>query len=148
MAEAFARGEARGRAAAAAEYRAEQENQRGLRLNFRALDQAAMDSLASELSNTVIALCEAAIAGFTPDPQSLSERCQEAARRMGSAAAECALHLHPQDIELLAPETREHWRIVPDPAVERGGLRFEGGEGAISDGPADWRRAIAAAIRG
>ncbi|BDW81345.1 hypothetical protein MACH24_07830 [Erythrobacter sp. Dej080120_24] len=148
VAEAFARGEAGGRAAAAAEYRAEQEKQRGLRLNFRALDQAAMDSLASELSNTVIALCEAAIAGFTPDPQSLSQRCHEAARRIGSAAAECALHLHPQDIELLAPETREHWRIVPDPAVERGGLRFEGDEGAISDGPADWRRAIAAAIRG
>lgn len=148
VAEAFAQGEASGRAAAAAEYRVEQETQRGLRLNFRALDQAAMDSLALELSNTVIALCEAAIAGFTPDPQSLLERCHVAARRMGSAAAECALHLHPQDIELLAPETLEHWRIVPDPAVERGGLLFEGAEGAISDGPADWRRAIAAAIRG
>lgn len=148
LAEAFEEGEASGRAAAAAEFRAEQETQRGLRLNFRSLDQAAMDSLASELSNTVIALCEAAIAGFAPDPQNLLQRCHEAARRMGSAAAECALHLHPQDIDLIAPETLEHWRIVPDPSVERGGLRFEGGEGAISDGPAEWRRAIAAAIRG
>ena len=110
VAEAFAQGEAGGRAAAAAEYRAEQEKQRGLRLNFRALDQAAMDSLASELSNTVIALCEAAIAGFTPDPQSLSQRCQEAARRIGSPSdAEDSVQtaylslLHKRDAAFDAP---------------------------------------------
>ena len=38
-------------------------------------------------------------------------------------------------------------RLVPDPALEPGSLVIEGGEGAISDGPVEWRRAIAAAVR-
>jgi len=145
---AFAKGEASGRAAAETEHRAVLEVQRSLRLNFRALDQAAMDSLAGDLSQTVIALCKAAIADFTPDADTLLQRCHDAARRIGHAAAECTLHLHPQDIALIAPETLEHWRIAADVGVERGGLRFEGPDGAISDGPAEWCRAIAVAIRG
>lgn len=148
LAEAFAKGEASGKAMAQAQYAAEQEQQRKLRLNFRTLDSAAMDSLASELSDTVIALCSAAIADFRPDPEALLERCRKAAERFTSAAEGCALHLNPNDAAQLDDQLPDHWRITPDETIERGGLRFEGPDAAISDGPAEWRKAISAAIRG
>lgn len=152
LAEAYARGEAAGRAAQ--QQRAQQETAQqqarlqALRLNFRQLDQAAMDALASDLADTVIALCGEAVAGFATDPEHLHARCDAAARRLGSAAASGALHLHPSDITALDDRMREEWRIVPDETLERGALRFEGAAGAISDGPADWRRAIRAALQG
>lgn len=148
LAEAFSNGEASGREAARAQFATEQEQQRRLRLNFRALDSAAMDSLANELSDTVVALCSAAIADFRPDPDVLLERCKAAAKRISSAAEGNALHLHPDDAAQLDEQMPDHWRIVADETVDRGGLRFEGPDGAISDGPAEWRKAIAAAIRG
>ncbi len=147
-AEAFARGEAAGIAATQAEFSALQERQRGLRLTFRNLDQAAMDTLASELVETVIGLCERAFVEFKPDPENLQKRCQEAAHRLGAAANECSLFLNPEDIALIDPETLEHWRVIPDENVKRGGLHFESPNGSISDGPPEWRRAIAAALRG
>ena len=38
--------------------------------------------------------------------------------------------------------------VEPDPALERGSLRFETASGGVEDGPAHWRRAIAEAIAG
>ena len=125
-----------------------QESQRAVRLNFRALDQSAMDTLAHELAETVIALCSQTIEDMEPDADALLARCRKAAERIGGSAKECALHLHPADIALIDPGTLEHWRIVPDESLARGGLRFEGPDSAVSDGPSDWRRAIAAAVRG
>lgn len=148
VAEAFARGEAAGRAAAEAQHAVVQDQRRALRLSFRELDQAAMDSLAGELAETVIALCGQALAEFEPNSEQMLTRCHAAARRLGSAAQDCALHLNPADIDTLAPETQENWRIVADEAMARGALRFETADGAISDGPSEWRRAIAAALRG
>ncbi|MFU7529344.1 FliH/SctL family protein [Qipengyuania sp. ASV99] len=148
LAEAFARGEAAGRAAAAAEHTAVQDQQRALRLSFRELDQTAMDSLAGELAETVIALCEQALSEFVPEPGQLLKRCHAAARRLGSAAQDCALHLNPADIDALARETRDNWRVVADDTIARGGLKFETSDGSISDGPSEWRRAIATALRG
>ena len=147
IADAFARGEVAGRAAAKAEMAIERENLRKLRLNFTAFDAAAMDTLAVDLSETVISLCEQTIAGFVPDAQDLANRCSEAAHRFGEAASQCALRLHPDDMPLLDDALRDQWRVVADPEIARGGLRIEGRDGSISDSPADWRRAIAAAIR-
>ena len=146
--QAFERGKAEGRAQAEAEAQETLADQRKLRLAFRALDTAATDSLATSLAETVLALCSAAIADFRVDPDGLAERCEQAAKRLGSAASECKLHLHPEDIEQLDPETHEAWTVVADETVERAGLRFEGPEGSVSDSPEDWRRAIAAAIKG
>lgn len=148
VAEAFARGEAAGRAAAAEEHDHQAQRQRALRLSFRAFDQAAMDCLASELAETVVALCSQALADFATDPEALLERCSQAARRLGMGPGECSLHLHPDDIALIDPAMLEAWQVVPDAGVEHGGLRLEGADGSVSDGPPDWRRAIAAAIRG
>jgi flagellar assembly protein FliH len=148
LAEAFAQGEAAGRAAVEAEYETLGARQMALRQSFRALDQAAMDALANELAETVIALCAQVLSDYRPSPDALLARCQEAARRLGVGAGDAALHLHPDDLDILDESALEGWRVIADPGVGRGGVRFETPEGAVSDSPADWRRAIAAAIRG
>ncbi|BDI60109.1 FliH/SctL family protein [Qipengyuania nanhaisediminis] len=145
---AFERGRAEGQALAEAELRDALERQRRLRLNFNTLDQAAMDSLAAELAATVTALCGEVITDYKPEPAALEKRCKAAAARLGEGAAKCALHLHPADLDQLDSALTESWRVVPDETIERGALRFEGADGAVSDGPAEWRRAIAAAIAG
>lgn len=148
IAEAFARGEEAGREAAAIENDAHGEHRRALRLSLRSLDQAGLDSLANELAETVNALCAQAVEDFAADPQRLLVRCTEAAGRLGNVSGECALHLHPEDIAHLEPASLEGWRVVADDTIARGGLRLEGSDGSVSDGPVEWRRAIAAAIRG
>jgi flagellar assembly protein FliH len=151
LAEARAEGEAEGRAAAHAESAAEDEHRRTLRLAFRTLDAAALDALAAQLAETVIALCGEVLQDWTPDPGALAARCRAAASLLAEAPAALALHLHPADIEALedeAPEALAGWRVVPDPALARGALRLEGPNGAVRDGPEEWRRAIAEAVRG
>lgn len=147
LAEAWAKGEAEGRAAAMAERDAQDSQRRNLQLSLRTLDQAGTDALAVDLAATVKALCAQTIADYSPDPVRLLERCRDAAMAMGGAVGECALHLNPADIALIDAEALDQWRIVADAGMERGGLRFEGPDGAISDRPEDWRRAIASALR-
>ncbi|WP_197409549.1 FliH/SctL family protein [Erythrobacter sp. YT30] len=144
----FVAGDAAGRAAAHAEMAAEKDQRTALRLAFRELDQAAMDTLASELADTVMALCDAALEKHAADPEALIERAREAARRLGLAAASCTLHLHPDDIETLDKGALSGWQIEADPTLQRGSIALVGEEGGVRDGPAEWRRAIAAALRG
>jgi flagellar assembly protein FliH len=148
LAQAYAEGEAAGRAAALADAARDAARQRSLRLAFRHLDEAARDVLAADLADTVIALCEGVLAGHATDRAALMTRCAVAARRIGGAASALRLHLHPSDIAALSPEALADWAVIADSALEPGGLMLEGPEGAVRDGPADWRRAIAAAVRG
>lgn len=147
LAEAFSQGEAAGRQAAEADYHELTEHKVRLRQTVRALDQAAMDALATELAETVIHLCSQSLADYTPAPELLKKRCLEAAQGLGSQAISATLYLHPDDMLLIDKEGLSDWSIVGDPSAERGGLRFETAEGVISDRPSDWRRAIAMAIR-
>ena len=148
LARAYAEGEAAGRAAAAAEAEARAARQRALRLAFRSLDEAALGVLADDLEATVRHLCDSVLGEAARDPAGLRDRCIAAARRIGGAADSLLLHLHPDDIALLGEDALAGMRLVPDPALEPGSLVIEGGEGTISDGPEEWRRAIAAALRG
>jgi flagellar assembly protein FliH len=148
IARAFADGEAAGRAAASAEAEDRAQRQRAIRLAFRSLDEAAQTALADDLAATVMALCDGALAGAAIDRDGLLARCHAAARRIGGAAEALALHLHPDDIALLGDGALARWRVVPDAALERGSVLIEGADGSVSDGPAEWRRAIAAAVRG
>jgi flagellar assembly protein FliH len=148
LALAYAEGEAAGRAAAAAEIEAHAVAQRAMRLTFRALDEAAMSVLTDELAATVMALCNQVLAGFAVNREALLARCQAAAARIGGAAEALVLHLHPDDIAVLGEAALATWRLVPDTGLERGSVTVEGPDGAVSDGPAEWRRAIAAALRG
>lgn len=145
---AYAEGEAAGRAAADAEARASSAHQRALRITVHALDQAAMDALASDLAETVIKLCSAALADWVPDEESLTRRCAEAARRLGRSIGNCSLRLNPADLETLGEQPFEGWEVMADPAIERGGLVLEGPDGAVHDSPREWRRAIETAVRG
>ena len=147
LARAYADGESAGRAAAAAEAEAMAARQRALRLTFRSLDEAALGVLADDLAATVLHLCDSVIGEAARDPASLRDRCIAAARRIGGAAERLVLHLNPDDIALLGEDALAGMRCVADPALEPGSLVIEGGEGTISDGPAEWRRAIAAALR-
>ncbi|MDJ0642336.1 MAG: FliH/SctL family protein [Erythrobacter sp.] len=148
VARAYAEGETVGREAANAEAQVELDRQRRLRLAFRTLDQAAMDSLAGELSATVIELCEQVLKTSAIDREGLLDRCNRAARRIGSAASQTSLHLHPDDLDLIGQEALADWKVQIDSAMPRGSLALEGPDGSVRDGPAEWRRAIAEAIRG
>lgn len=148
FARAFARGEASGRAAAEAEAEDRAARQRALRLAFRTLDEVAHGVLADDLAATVMALCDGALAGAAIDREGLLARCHAAARRIGGAAEALALHLHPDDVALLGDEALAGWRVVADAALEPGSVLIEGPDGSVADGPAEWRRAIAAAVRG
>jgi flagellar assembly protein FliH len=148
LALAYAEGEAAGRAAAAAEMEAQTAAQRALRLSFRTLDEAAISVLADDLAETVLALCNQVLADCAPDRDALLARCHAAAARIGGAAEQLVLHLHPDDIAMLGEGALGLWRLAPDAGLERGSVTVEGPEGAVSDGPAEWRRAIAAALRG
>ncbi|MBI1402553.1 MAG: hypothetical protein GC147_05010 [Porphyrobacter sp.] len=148
LALAYERGEAAGRAAAEAEAAADAARRRALRLAFHGLDEAARDVLAADLAETVIALCETVLQDHAADREALLARCHAAAARIGGAAGTLRLHLHPEDIAELDPGALGDWTVIADSAIERGGLLLEGPDGAVRDGPADWRRAIAAAVRG
>lgn len=145
---AFARGKVAGRAEAAAEAEDRAARHRALRLTFHALDEAALGVLAEDLAATVMTLTQAVLGEAAVDREGLLARCTEAARRIGGAAESLALHLNPDDIAMIGPEGLAGWNIVPDPALARGALRIESPEGAVSEGPEEWRRAIAAAVRG
>lgn len=147
-ARAFADGEAAGRAAAQAEAAEHTARQRALRLNFRNLDEAALGLLAEDLAATVTALAQGVLGEAAIDCEGLLARCQAAARRIGGAANALALHLHPEDVAMLGEEALAGWRIVHDAGLDRGSLRIEGPDGSVGDGIEEWRRAIAAAVRG
>jgi len=147
-ARAFADGERVGRAAAEAEAEARAARQRALRLNFRALDEAAMTVLAEDLSATVMALCDGVLGEAAKDRVGLLARVDAAVRRIGGAADTLALHLNPDDIALLGADALAGWRVIPDAALAPGSVLIAGADGSVSDGPAEWRRAIAAAVHG
>lgn len=147
IARARAEGFAEGRAVAEAEGEARTARQRALRLTFRALDEAALGVLAEDLAATVAALCEGVLGEAARDPAGLLARCCDAARRIGGAAEALVLHLHPDDIALLGEGALGTMRIAGDPSLEPGSVVIEGPDGSVADGPAEWRRAIAAALR-
>jgi len=143
---AFEEGLEAGLAAAKEAQSASDRAARALRLRFGELDKAALDTMESALAHTVLKLCEGLFEEVAQDGERLGARCREAAAQLGQAASGCALHLHPQDVALLASDLTESWRVIEDATLERGSLLFESGDGSISDGPADWRAAIAEAI--
>lgn len=147
LARAFAEGEAAGRAAAKADHAGELAHARALRLNFRALDEAALGVLAEELAATVEALCQRVLGDYALDGAALAARCEAAAARLGGGWAGAVLHLHPEDAANLPDGALAGWHIATDPALERGALLIEGPDGAVRDTPADWRRALAEALR-
>jgi flagellar assembly protein FliH len=86
------------------------------------------------------------MAPYAIDPASLQRRCVAAAARVGEGIIDASLRLHPADIALLDRGFASTWHIVPDAGLERGSVVFDTAEGAIEDGPAQWRMALDEAL--
>lgn len=143
---AYAEGHAAGRAEAEAEAKANAAARAGLALSLGRLDDELGEVLARRLAQVVAALCEATMAPFAIDPASLQRRCVTAAARVGEGIIDASLRLHPDDIALLDRAFASTWHIVPDAGLERGSVVFDTAEGAIEDGPAQWRTALEEAL--
>lgn len=146
LAQAYERGVADARAAAAHDRAADLAARNGLTLAFARLDAEAGLALRQRLADTVAALCEQVIEPALIDRAALAERCGKLVSRLGESVEACALHLHPDDAPLLAEATLERWAIRPDPGLPRGTLLVEGPDGVLADGPEEWRRLIAGAL--
>lgn len=151
VADAWADGYARGMGEAqeaAAQIIAEREAaQTRIELALSKLDLAMQSDLKDRLRETVIALCEAAIAPAALDPDGLTRRVEMAAAMLARAEDARVIRLHPEDLALIAARLPEDWHFEPDASLERGSVRVEGAAGGVEDGPEQWRRAIAEALR-
>ncbi|XUU60734.1 FliH/SctL family protein [Erythrobacter sp. HA6-11] len=146
-AQAYAEGEAAGRAAALAEQEQASKLEEKFKLTLAQFDEAAHAALSDQLAQTVLALCEPILSDFALDMESLQTRCETLAAQFKDVTDKLVLHVHPDDAACIEEHTREALTIREDGEMERGSLRLEGPEGSFTDGPADWRRAIAAAVR-
>lgn len=148
--EAFARGVTEGAARALAEHETALADLRaryaGLASGFTELAHDEGELLRERLRDTVIALCEASIAPLALDPGLLARRIERAAAMLQRAQDERRIRLHPDDLERVRALVPDHLTLDPDPALERGALRIETGEGGIEDGPDSWRQAIREAL--
>lgn len=118
----------------------------GLSLAFTRLDQQLEEELRQRLRDTVAALCEAAIAPLALDIDALERRIATAVSMLARADDERTIRLNPEDVSLISPRLVAEWKVEPDPALPRGGLRVETATGGVEDGPAQWRAAIAEAL--
>ncbi len=146
LAEVIAEAEQRGREAALAEMEAEGQIARTLALKLKRMDDSMQEQLSTRLAETVCALCEATLAPMALDPDALQKRCVDAASLVGEGIIDASLRLHPDDIALLDPGFAATWHIVGDAGLERGSVQFDMAEGAVRDGPAQWRLALREAL--
>ena len=114
---------------------------------YARLADSEAEALAEKLRETVIALCGAVLDGAGIDPDTLSRRIANALALLRRSTDERVLRLHPDDLALVADRLPHGLETRADPALERGALRIETAAGGVEDGPAQWREAIAAAVR-
>ena len=95
---------------------------------------------------TVRALCEDAVLPLALDIEGLARRVEAAAALLQRKTDERVIHLNPSDHALVMPLIDPALTLVPDPTIERGGLRIDTEDGGVEDGPAQWRQAIAEAL--
>ncbi len=146
IAAAYAEGEAVGRAAALADAALDDTARNMLAIELAGLDGNLRDVLAGRLAEAVAALCEATLAPLALDREKLQRRCVDAACAVGEGIIDASLRLHPADIELLDPAFAATWHMIADNALERGTVVFDMPEGAVRDGPEEWRIALREAL--
>ena len=146
FADGYAKGFAEGSAQAEAKAVADAAARDRVEFALGRLSDAETLRIETRLRETVLALCEQTFAPLTVDPDALTARVDKAAALLRRSVDERLLRLHPADAELLAGRLPEGLRVEPDPALERGELRFETAEGGVEDGPGQWRRALCEAL--
>lgn len=150
VADAYARGLKEGRDAAMAEHaaqRAEEDAAReAITLAFARFDEESGKALRKRLQETVLALCEDAVLPLALDTEGLHRRVEAAAALLQRKSDERVIRLHPSDHALVLPLVDPELTLIPDPAIERGGLRIDTEDGGVEDGPTQWKQAIAEAL--
>lgn len=116
-------------------------------LSFERLDAELAESLRQKLHETVIALCEETLRPLGLDPAALAGRVERAVAMFSRADDERVIRLNPEDRDLVAALLPPEWTFVADPSLDRGALRVETATGGAEDGPEQWRRDIAEALR-
>ena len=114
---------------------------------YATLADSEAEALAEKLRETVIALCGAVLDSAAIDPDAVSRRVTAALALLRRSTDERVLRLHPDDLALVGARLPPGLETRADPALERGALRLETAAGGVEDGPAQWREAIAAAVR-
>lgn len=147
---AYAEGYARGFDDAAAQAKAdavERDAARGkIETAFERLAESEGLRLEERLRETVLALCEQALAPLAMDPDALADRVAKALALLRRTEDERVLRLHPDDLALLAGRLSDGIKVEPDPTLGRGELRVETAEGGLEDGPEHWRRVLSEAL--
>ena len=143
----FAEGEALAKRAGEEALGIEQQRYRELRSAFQSLDQVAVDALTQELKTSVLAMCRQVVGEYALDEDALAARCQAAAKRLGAGPEGLTLELHPETRAKLAKDALPDWTLADDPSLAPGALRLTGADGSVRDGPDDWARAFAEALK-
>ena len=94
----------------------------------------------------MIALCEDAVLPLALDTEGLARRVEAAAALLQRKTDERVIRIHPTDLALVQPLVDSALTLLPDPSIERGGLRIDTEDGGVEDGPGQWRQAIAEAL--
>ncbi len=148
--EAYDEGYAKGFEAATEQARAEAvelDAARGrIETAFARLAEAEGLRLEERLRETVMALCEQALAPLTQDPDALAGRVHKALSALRRAEDERVLRLHPDDMNLISDRLPDNLNIETDPSMTRGEIRIETAEGGVEDGPEQWRRVLEEAL--
>ena len=119
-----------------------------LRLAMRTLDAAALGALNEDLTATVLALCSGVLGDYAADQNALRARCCAAAKRLGAGPRDLTLHLRPGTLERFDQAEFPGWTFAEDETLTPGALRLTSADGCVRDGPEDWMRAFAEALRG
>ena len=143
----YDQGIAEARAEAAAAQAAREAAWAALTVAAARLDTEQTRTLADRLRETVMTLCETALAGAALDPAALTRRVEAAAAMLARADDDRVIRLNPDDLPLIRPRLPADWTLAPDPLLPRGALRIEGRHGGIEDGPDQWRAALTEALR-
>jgi flagellar biosynthesis/type III secretory pathway protein FliH len=143
----LAQGQSEGRAAANLDLGEANSARASLSLAFQKLDEAAAKALCDHLTETVATLCAQVIEPQMVEPAMLKKRCEKLASAIGEAPANCSLHIHSDDAELIAPYVLDEWQICTDDSLTRGSLVLEGPGQLMADGPDQWNGLIADALR-
>ena len=148
---AFAEGYARGSqdAAAIAEQNARETDAARSRIEtaFERLADDQVVELERRLRETILLLCEQTLAPLTTDPEALTHRINKALGLLRRTQDERIVRMHPDDLALVVNRLSESIRVEPDASMPRGQLLVETSEGGIEDGPDQWRRVLAEALR-
>ena len=149
--QAFARGHAEGCAQALviADQRAAEAEAARDRIEFALarIDETSAVELREKLRQTVLALCEEAVAPLAIDPDGLCRRVERAVAMLQRKQDARLLRLHPDDLALVEQRLPAGLAFEPDPSLERGALRIDTPDGGVEDGPKQWRAILAEAFR-